>query len=324
VELNFNKVAEYVGLTPQQFDVLQCIYRLQEWRKVTSPKSIQEEYRRHTSRYLMKPNLFNILRILKMKGCIVQSGYGEYGINFIGIKECLRSTKTDLTKDLKEFTEVESEIEKYFIKLNETVRPPRVEYLKYEPFFSSVSDDLKKANEYYITAKFPGIAYTLAPYEKLGRGEYFKTLWERAIDQRNLKVNYLTCLDPEYPYLHSLRVYKKKSRALRECESIFNNLENITSTFNNINIFYIKNPYGLDIVLPEDKFPETIYMFIRDGKMEVTGGIHIISRDIATRAKETFTALCNQATLLKGVKGQEIIEAKRKELMRRYGGKKGD
>ncbi len=323
MDLDVCRVADGLGLTRQQFDILQCVYRLQSDGVKASPKRVQEEYRKLSGKHLMKANLFKVLKVLRDKGHLVRSGYGAYVINFEGVKNSLDRRRMEYEKGLGDFNELAGEVEGYFLRLAEETRVPRVEYLKYEPFFEDVTEKLQKAKSYYITSKFPGIAYTLAPYANIGRGEYVETLWNRCLEKRDLQVDYLTCLDPEYPYTHSMKLHGNKNKALRECETVFSKLQNQVSNYENLNVYYLKNPYGLDIILPVKDKPEDVYFFIRNAHMDVSGGIHVKSRDIASRAQETFHALCTHATLLKDNQGNQIIDKKHRELHRRYGRQTG-
>jgi hypothetical protein len=318
-ELDFKQAAQWLNLTPQQLDILYCVFRLQEKKLQTTPKNIQAEYRALTGKYLMKPNLFNILRTLKASKTLKQANYGTYGIDIEGIRDTFGRRGEEYRQRLEEFEGLSGEIEGFFMKLQETNRPPNVEYLEYAPFFNKITSDIRRAKCYYATAKFPSIISTISRYSEPGRGSYLKTLSQKCFEDQSLEVNYLTGLDLDNPYNHALRFYADEHKAYDECVAILSRLEKRLKTHKNLHVYYLMNPYGMDILLPEHNKPENLYMFIRDSRLNVTGGLRIQSRDIAARAKETFMTLCQQATALEGVAAKRIIAAKRKELRERYG-----
>jgi hypothetical protein len=322
MNIDIRKVASWLNLTPQQFDILLCIYHLQEFGGDTSPKAIQKQYKEHTGKYIMKPNLFNILRLLKRSGCIKHKVVAGYTIDLTGIKQILQLRREEYQENLKEFDNSMGIVEDFFLKVSDNMKPPEVEYFSSDAsFIESVTREMKKAKRYYITAKFPGIAYTYGPYASIRRGEYVRTLWRKCCEEKSMEVNYLTCLNPDYPYTHAYNFYKDPKKALNECKIILNQLENQIELYDNLKIYYIDNPYGLDIILNEDKYnqPEDLFMFIRDTQFNATGGIHIKSKEIGRQVRDMFQTLCKQAILLEGVVGKKIIAAKRKELKSRFG-----
>ena len=159
---------------------------------------------------------------------------------------------------------------------------------------------------------------TMGPYAAVGRGDYLKALWDRCLEKRALDVYYLSPIDLDNPFSQAMKVYNNRRKAFRECEMILNNLQNLADSYENLRIYFSPNPYGLDIILPERNVPEDLYMFIRDNRMNITGGIHIKNRDIGCRAKETFNMLCSHAVLLRGDAAVGVIEQKKRELRKRY------
>jgi hypothetical protein len=149
---------------------------------------------------------------------------------------------------------------------------------------------------------------------KTGRGEYLQTLIYRCFEKKDLEITYLSPLDLDYPYMHSLNLFQDKNKAIKECEAIINQLENTIEVFDNFHLYYLKNPYGLDVLIPEGGSLTECYSFIRDINMNAIGGIYMKSEQIARQTKETFQALCQSATEAKGASGRQICADLRERL----------
>ncbi len=303
-----------LGITEQQLNLLKAVYKLTSKNKPVTPKEIEATYATSAPGGIHKSNLFRQLKILQDKSLLAKEGEANYKINFDGIKNTLDTRKQDFLKKLDQYTELSEEIEEYFRRVSSRDRIPVVEYLDYNELFVKVMSSIRKANKYYITSKFPGVIYTYSPYRNVGRGEYMQMLMQRCFEKRDLEITYLTRLDLDYPLTHSMSIYKDKSKAIRECEIIIDQLENLVEIHESLKILHLENPYGLDVIIPEGKELNESYLFIRDDHMDVQGGIHIKSEETAKRSKETFLNLCSNANEVKGAYAKKICNDLRKEL----------
>ena len=313
--MDIRKLGLWLGLTPQEFDILQCIYRLQLDGVQASPKVIQNKYRRRHGKILEKANLFKIARRLISLGYVVKKGRAEYILDFDGVQTGLDRKKSEYVETLDEFEELTGKLHEKFKKIVGQQSKPIIKYFNQIEYMQHVSKKLLTAKKYFITSKFPGIAYTYGPYSMIDRQKYYNVLLDRCMHKRDLDVNYLTSLDLDYPYSHSLKFYNGNTeKAKKECNVILDNLQNIMEEYDNIKIYTVDNPYGLDIILPENTHPEDLYLFIRNPKMDVIGGIYIKNQDLATKSKETFQTICKNATPLTGATGKRIISKTRKKI----------
>ena len=64
--MDLKKVGGWLDLTNQEFDILQCIYRLQLDGLEVSPKNIQGKYKRRMGKKIEKANLFKIIRQVRI------------------------------------------------------------------------------------------------------------------------------------------------------------------------------------------------------------------------------------------------------------------
>ncbi|MFH0861926.1 MAG: hypothetical protein V1875_02745 [Candidatus Altiarchaeota archaeon] len=314
------RVPEWLGLTPQQYDIMQCIFRLQSENIQASPKAIQGEYRKLTGKYLMKPNLFNILRSLKRGGCITQSGFGAYVVDFEGVSGILHSSKEELKKTMADFDRLTGDLEDYFNRTKINYFKPTVEYLDHTPFFEKIGFCAKRSNAVYAAGKFANILYTPRLLESVDRGGPFRTIYDRCIVKKELKVTYITMLDVEYLYRHALRCYHDPVWAYKECEMVLDNVMFLARS-KNLDIIYLNPQPGLQMVCHEGHQGIDVFMYIRDNSDEIVGGVYINSPDIGKRAKETFLRECLLGTNLKSKKGETILRNTRKELKEKFSGR---
>ena len=102
--------------------------------------------------------------------------------------------------------------------------------------------------------------------------------------------------------------------ATRECEIIIDNLTTQVETYENLEVRYLDNPFGFDIVLTEEDEPKDIFIWIRDQENIITGGIRICSSQVASQAKQHFLKMSRLAPRLAGQTGQKLLRAVRAEL----------
>jgi hypothetical protein len=303
-----------LGITEQQLNLLKTIYKLTSKNKIAAPKDIEQSYAKDYGGEIQKSNLFRQMKILQDKEFLAREGEANYHLNFDGLKKTIDQRKQEYTQQLQHYEQLTNELEEYFRKTTTALDKPVVEYLEYTELFAKLVKSIKKSNRYYITAKFPGVVYTYTPYSSIGRGEYIQTLMQRCFEKKDLELTYLTPLDLDYPFMHSMKSFQNKDKAIHECELIISQLETLVEIHDNLHIMHLDNPYGLDVVIPEGKDVEDSYIFIRDEKMNVISGIFIGSYETAKRSKETFINLCSIAKEVKGEYAKKVCKDLRKRV----------
>jgi hypothetical protein len=316
VNSELQKVGVWLNLTPQQFDILQCINSIRGKGVEATPKEIQHEYKVLNNKYLMKPNLFNILRLLKGRGYIAQTNFGVYHVNFDRIEEALRLKKEDYINIIDDFDNIIDKVDGYFLQAHGRDSMPIVKYLDYDAFFQELTRHVRVAKVYYKVGKFAQTAYTARLTMDRRRGEYIRAIHDNCA-KRNLKVVYLMNLDLDYLYRNALRNFKDQKLAYKECEDTIGRLEELSNT-KNFNVFYTNHLLGIDLIIPERTQPSDVFLYVRDIRGGVIGGIQIKSPDVGKKARDVFLEECNSGINLKEPKGRKIISQLKQKLRKDY------
>lgn len=315
--MDYKKVSDGLGLTPQQFDILQCIYGIQVDGHKASPKAIQADYRKHSGKYLMKPNLFNLLRLLKGKGYIVQANFGEYNVDIKSISESLKAREVSLSSELDDFKILSANVEDYFTKAASQYERPYVTYLELDYFSKNISKALQTATTYYSTTSYPNLTFNPDVASAIKRPEYVRVLWERAIVKKELVVKYLTDLNMEYLFNYVSKAHQNEETAGKICLDVLNQLQAHVESHDNLEIFYQDTPLYLDIHMPENLTPKEFYSHLRGLRSEIRGVVYVKSRDAAQATKKLFLEMLERGQRIEGPRGKRIISSKRKELKQR-------
>ncbi len=318
MDLNNQKIAGWLGLTSQQFDILQCIHFLQLEDRVASPKNIQAEFKRRNKKHLQKPNLFNIIKILRQKKLIKKSGFGEYVIEFEGIKKALADHEGRLTDELDKFQTISKKTEEYFSSAAREFERPHVSYLEPHQFSERINKALQKASVYYSTTSFPNISFNPEVAYAIKRPEYVKILWERGIIKKKLKINYLTDMNVEYLFNYVSKAYNEPETAYKICLDSINQLNTHIDTHDNLEIMYQETPLYLDIHMPIIRSPKEFYSHMRGLRSEILGVIYVRSRDSAEATKKLFQEVSGRGTLLKEKTKDKIIKKTREKLKQHH------
>ncbi|MFC2162714.1 hypothetical protein ACFLRF_03460 [Candidatus Altiarchaeota archaeon] len=311
---------KWLDLTSQQLDILKLIYKLQQSPGKTSPKEISREYKRIHGKTILKPNLFPILKDLQKRGLVSRIGQADYTTDINGIRRALDMKREALDRQQTEFEHARQYTEDYFRKLTWSLDRPVVEYLDHDDLYSKMAELLGESQTYYSVANFPMIAYTRKLNHGLAREEYTNAIWESCIKKEKLKVNYLTDLNIDYLFNHCFRVYGDPKLAYRECHTIINQLENQIMDAPNLNVRYMEDPHGLDTgIFGKGDDTDEFILFVRDEHEDITGGIHIKSRDTTRSALQMFERGFEYAERLDIKQGKKIIQKTREILKYKYG-----
>lgn len=316
--MDFKKTSNALNITEQQLEILLSLYRVEASGRRTSPKEIRRDYQAVYGRWIQGPNFFVYLKKLQDIGYVKRTGAGVYGIDFSAIRKALENKKETKLAELRELEEMTEETTEYFRKFAYASYKPVVEYLSYEKIFNSITKTIKSSNKIYMSANFPTIAYTFPVANGIGRGDFVKALWDRCFTKEKLQVFCLTTLDLDYPLKHSLSVYGDIEKAYSESKIIIDQLINQVNTYENLNIRYIADLHGTDLLIPEKKEPEEMYLFTRDEHKNIQGGIHIQSPETTAASKYSFLRDYEYAQNLREGKGKKILEDLKRKLKEKY------
>jgi len=89
----------------------------------------------------------------------------------------------------------------------------------------------------------------------IGIKKYVQALWERCFEENKLNVNCLTLLDIDLPFNHAFRLFGDPKKAFDECKLMIEQLKNLIDKYDNLDVRYIKDPHGMDVIISEDYQP---------------------------------------------------------------------
>jgi len=319
MDLETKKILDALGMTSQQFGVLLTIYKMESEGVLTNPKSINSEYSRIYSTEIQRSNFFRQLKKLQDKGFIERKRRAHYFVNFENIRKILSAERDKLQHELEEFGKISVRTEEYFRKIAFESARPVVHYLEHDELYKRISNSLKDSSRVYASIDFPTIAYSYALADGIGRKGYLETVWDKCFKKEKLEVSYLTTLDIDIPFNHAFRVYGDPKLAYNECNIVIEQLENQVESHDNLDVRYLKEPHGMDVLIPEEKESLEFFLFTRDEHRDIIGGIHIRSPETALNAKNSFMWDFEYAERVRGEKGKMIIKNLRKEFEEKYG-----
>ncbi len=315
------KMADFIGVTDQQMKILLSLYKLQSRGEKTNPKSILREYEKMYGKSIYTSNFFTQTKQLQDLGVIEKTKKAIYLINFDNMKKSIAERKERFLKDLDEFDRLSEHVTDYFRSAALPPVKPTVEYLDYDQLYGNISRKLKVVDRFYNVTDFPLVAYTYTLAEGIGRGAYAEVIWDRCFKKKKLDVSCLTTLDMDFSFNLAFRVYADPKLAYKECKIVLEQLGNQVEKYENLHVKYLKEPQGMDVLIPERKKdePYEFYLFTRDEHKNIQGGIHINSPETAASAKQMFLRDFKYAEEIKGKKGREILSNARKQLDEKYG-----
>jgi|GEM_PF-1291090 len=321
MELDTRNISKWLEVTPQQFEILEAIYRLQLEGKTASPKSIvEEDSKMHDGPKIQKSNLFTQLKALRNKNLIEQNEKASYVIKFAGIKEKLKKTESVIEEEVAEFKKACQETEHYFKEFSEDEEAPLIKFLPYDTAHDKVADIIKGSERCFITGVFPRLLYANSPaflnlpYSK----RYGEMLWERCIREKALEITYLARFDIEYVFKRMNNAYDDPKLTYEELKVVLTTLEHLVKSNDNIHFYFIDAPYLLDLIIPHNKTENEVFIMIRDEQMHGVGSVYVRSSDLAVRFKRIYLEELKRATRLDEDSIESVVKKLRERLDRAY------
>jgi hypothetical protein len=312
-------------VTEQQFDIIDTIIHLQRNKEVANPKRIIEENARlHDEPKIQRSNFFSQLKKLQERGLVKKLGEASYGANYDCIKDSLDSAQGKLIQEMDDIENVRKNTVDYFKSLAIEDTKPTVEFYGYDDMLGKLGDQIKTATSCRITGFFPKILYANSPalMGETGGRKYAMMAWDRCIREEKLQMTYLTHLDIEYLYNRLLSVYKQPDMAHEESVLVLNNMERLLEKSPKLKIFYIKSPYGVDMVVPEWEELKSFFIIVRDERHTGMGAVYLDFPALAIRFRNMFDQECGRAVDLSGKKGKKVVEQLRNKLDKLYSKKR--
>ena len=277
-ELNFRK---WAGLTQQQYDIVKIIYRLRARGTQPTPKMMQREYRAEFDKYLMKPNLFNVLRILQQRKIIHKVGQADYQLDYEGIKNTLETAKEKIQNDAKELENTTNKVDQFFREITYRKETPDIQHLESQTLTTALAEAVDKSTTYHAMTDFPTTAYSREMQHATNLEEYADALW-RALKGKKTKINLLTTLNTDTLFNHALKTYGNPKTAYQESQRAIDKLQTQAETHKNLDIRITDTQQGLDIAIAQKQDPTEFIILTRNEHDQINGGIRIKSHKTST------------------------------------------
>ncbi len=311
------KLPRWLGITKQQFHIIEAIVSLQKEGKQASPKAIiDRDAELHQSRRIQKSNFFAQLKNLRERGFVKKTDEASYEIDFNAIKKALDEARNFLDTEIYELDEIRGGVMEFFGRLSVKRKEPAVMFFDYDDMYYKTAGLLKTAKICYVTGIFPRILYAQSPslMQIPGARLYVQTLWERCIMKKELEVNYLTHFDIEYLFRRLARAYKNPRYAYDEINMVLNGLADFITNNEKLKLFYSPSPYGLDMIIPHNEDMNEFFLMVRDEKSMGVGAVYINSPELANRFKGLFEAECSRAVRIDKEEADKITGKLRKRV----------
>jgi hypothetical protein len=306
LDVDESRFRQWVGLTQQQYDIVKIIYRLRNRGLQPTPKAIQREYKTEHSKYLMKPNLFNLLRLLIQKRIIRKAATADYTLDQEGIEAALKKARQTAESNLQDVEKTSREIDQFFKEITYSRELPDIRYLEDRQIYENLTQSLLQATQIHIMDDFPTTAYTNEVNESLEREEFADSLWFH-LKGKKTKINILTTINMDTLFNHCFQTYTDPKTAYREAQTCLNRLQTQIEKHKNLDIRYTDTHPGLDIAVITHKEPNEFYIFTRDEHNNISGGLRIKSHKTAKNALHNLENSMQYATKLNTPEGKAVI-----------------
>lgn len=311
-----DKISKWLGLTTQQFNILEAIISLENQQKKTRPKEIiEEEARLNESSKIQKSNFFSQLKSLQNLGFVNKREGSEYGVDFEMLREALTAAHDSFSIEVGEIDKTRKNIETFF-RYNPKNDVPAVSYLDYATMYDKLTALLRKDDCMYMIGIFPRILYAHSPslMHNHPARRYAQTTWHRCIQEKELGVKYLTYFNMEYLYEKLNRHYQKPKLAYDESKAIISNIESLMEEENLLELYYSDSGHGVGRALPYTKEPREFFLMLRDIRNCGRGAVYINSPELADKFKTLFEEDCARAVDMRSKDGKKVITDLHKRL----------
>lgn len=316
-----DKMPKWLGITGQQYSIIEAIIRLQKRGETPSPRAIVEDdavFRKAPR--MQKSNFFAQLTSLKGRGFVKKVGEASYAVDFDSIKRSLEAKEGQAEKEVDELKKVKSEAEKYLKQVSMGEKKPAVAFYDYNETYVKAADLIRTKKSCSLTGVFPRLLYAHSPClmntPEIRR--YAQTLWERCLQKGELNVRYITTFDVDYLFYRLMSAYKSPRPAYEEAKIILDSIETTLEGNSHLELFYTESPFGIEMIIPYTEDPSNCFLMIRDEKKRGLGSVYIYSRELATKFKGLLDDECDRAIDMRGAEGKGIIKKLKHQLDKVY------
>jgi ribosomal protein S20 len=315
--LDASRMTKWLGITNQQFNILEAMLSLGQKSSQASPKAvIEEDAALRNAVKIQKSNFFAQLKSLRSRGYVKKVGSAAYAVDFESISSALDKAEAVATKEASEINVLKAEAARRFKSTLARQKETSVEFLDYNTMYTTIADMTRAKNILYGTVIFPKLFYAQSPslmYQPDAQ-RYSQTLWMRCITEGTLEMKALTSFDIDYLFKKFQAAYKNPTLAYEEVKIILKNIPDVLEKTKTLEVYYTELPYGLDLLLPHDERTEEIFLQIRDTNKIGKGCVHIHSPELAMKFREIFLDECKESINMKGDKGRKVMSKLESDL----------
>jgi hypothetical protein len=311
-----DKIIKWLGLTKQQFGIIEAIMALQAEGMKATPKHIIEKDSELRGSAIQRSNFFSQLKILRNRGYVNKLADSVYEADLKSLSQSLARAEAEVRKELEDLSKARTESESFFKRLVSSKCSPVASFLEPDEMYGGVADLLANSTHFSSTGVFPRILYadSLSLMRKPGTQRYAQVMWERCIRDEKLEVNYLTNLDMPFIFRQLLSSYRNPSIVYEEVRGILEKLPNFLKQHPKLNIYYLDSPSGLDVLVPYGSGSPDIFLPVRDEAKNIEGAVHICSPDLSDRFKKLFEQECLRAVDMRSKEATQILEKAERRL----------
>lgn len=312
-----DKLQSFLELNRREFSILVEVYYLNQDGINPDAKHARQEYVEWYMKDISAEQVEKALANLKEKGFL--KGDEKFQVDVNKVIEFIvdKNTKGEGEK-LQD--SIINNIEYYLHRAHQLLIQPLLLYLPTSEIFNIIISELKrsKKSKVYITSNFPSLLYNdklLGLYPESVREQF--ELINESISKKELEVVNISRLDTRELYEDSLKALDTKEEALKESLQVLDSIKTHVK-LENLKIYYLGFPFGLDGVLLVSKRPTDFFLKIRNHQSRVTGGIYMKSPLIATQVRRIYEETMRNATEVTEKNCDRIIDALKNQLMKVY------
>ncbi|HLC22584.1 MAG TPA: HAD-IB family phosphatase [Candidatus Nanoarchaeia archaeon] len=308
--MHLTDFAKWTGVTEQQARIVSIIKRLQEQKQPTRPIDIEKEYISETKTFIQKSNLFAQLKLLQEKEIISKNGQSQYAVNIEGIRNIILSKKSYFSTEIENISKFALETEKFLENLAQQTTV-HVEHLSETELYKKLAFYLKNATAFYLGCDFPHYAYSLSICGNSQQAAYIETLGARIADEKFTLFCLCTYKTDEIVGRLSKK-YTNKEFIREEIQRAHKEAQEKTIQFNTIDLRKTATPFNFALI-EDAEHRGSLFMFLKDSKGEITGGIVISSPETLKHLKQHFLAQMATASSLKSK--DDFVRLQKETLM---------
>jgi hypothetical protein len=321
------RVAKWLGIRNLQLEVLYSTYCLELEEEETSFNNIRIKFNILFNRDIARQNVFSQVNALIARGYVERKGKKELKINFEAITSALKEKNREYGEEGEQINEFAANIQKQFRRITNKNPKPEIQYRGMTECLDILAEHIPyMKNVYIISPRFPNIAYNEEISKSLKRKKYHQAL-RNHLKKKGNRLFYLTALNLGTSYSRALQVTKNPTKAYMETCKMMDELCELEATLPGLKIRYWEHAYGTHIFILENPTHGEVVMTIMDHTIsdEIMTkplnkdfpAVHIKSKEISDKAKETFLAYWEQGIDINSKKAQPIIQNIEQELYSR-------